>query len=306
MTGPNNPPTVSSPISDVSYPEDSGPHTRVVDLNTVFSDPDAGDYLIFNAYSDNQSIVATISSPALIINSLANYFGSANIIVTATDFATNVVRDTFLVTFTPLNDDPVAVDDIASSGANHAFTVSVLANDYDVDGDAISITAYSQGLHGSTSLDAGDTTITYTPQNGFFGADSFTYDVSDGNGGSDHATVYITITTLFTEVDISISDISHGLGQWVDYDMDGDLDILISGNDESSNRLLRLYRNNSGSFFLIKAFTGLSPGNSNAAAWGDFDNDGDPDLLATGYEDISSRATKLFRNDINNFTEMTT
>ncbi len=88
--------------------------------------------------------------------------------------------------------------------------------------------------------------------------------------------------------------------------MDGDLDILISGNDQSSNRLLRLYRNNNGSFFLMKDFPGLSPGNSMAASWGDFDNDGDPDLLATGYEDISSRATKLFRNDINNFTEMTT
>ncbi len=29
MTGPNNPPTVSITISDVSYPEDSGPHTTV-------------------------------------------------------------------------------------------------------------------------------------------------------------------------------------------------------------------------------------------------------------------------------------
>ncbi len=68
--------------------------------------------LIFNAYSDNQAIAATITSPALILHSQANYFGSANIIVTATDFATNAVRDTFLVTFTPVNDDPVAVDDI--------------------------------------------------------------------------------------------------------------------------------------------------------------------------------------------------
>jgi hypothetical protein len=306
MFGPNNPPIVASHITDVDYLEDSGPHTRVVDLNTIFSDPDPGDYLIFSAQSDNQAIAATINSPALEIHSQANYFGSANIIVTATDFAANTVQDTFLVTFTPVNDPPAAVDDITSSGANHAFTISVLANDYDVDGDAITITSISQGQHGSTVIDSGDSTITYTPQNGYFGADSFTYDIGDGNGGSDQAKVYLTITSLFTLVDVNIPDISHGLGMWVDYDMDGDLDILLAGDDQSTNKLLRIYRNNSGSFFLISNLSGISPGNSNAAAWGDFDNDGDPDLLVTGYEDNSSRATKLYRNDINTFTEITT
>jgi pectin methylesterase-like acyl-CoA thioesterase len=306
MTGPNNPPTVRSHITDVDYPEDSGPHIRIVDLNTIFEDPDPGDYLAFSVQTDNPAITAAVSTPQLIINSQANYFGSANIIVTATDFAANTVQDTFLVIITPVNDPPVALDDMTSSGANHAFTIAVLGNDYDIDGDAITITAFSQGLHGSTSLNAGDTTITYTPQNGFFGADSFTYDISDGQGSSDQATVYITITTLFTEVNINIPDISHGLGLWVDYDMDGDLDILISGNDQSSNRLLRIYRNNDGSFSLISNIAGISPGNANAASWGDFDNDGDPDLLVTGYEDVSSRATKLYRNDINTFTEITT
>ena len=66
-----------------------------------------------------------------------------------------------------------------------------------------------------------------------------------------------------------------------DYDADGDLDILISGWDET-NRHLDIYRNDGlGTFSDIDAnLPGLS---SSAVAWGDYDNDGDLDILASGY-----------------------
>ena len=38
-----------------------------------------------------------------------------------------------------------------------------------------------------------DGTFTYTPDTGFTGADSFTYGLSDGNGGSDWATVTVSV-----------------------------------------------------------------------------------------------------------------
>ncbi len=42
----------------------------------------------------------------------------------------------------------------------------------------------------------GGTSITYTPNANFFGADSFTYTVSDGNGGTATATVSVTVTPV--------------------------------------------------------------------------------------------------------------
>lgn len=94
------------------------------------------------------------------------------------------------------NTNPDAVDDSATiaedSGAN---TISVLSNDTDAEGDTLTITAVTQGAHGSVVN--GTTSVSYSPAPGFFGTDSFTYTISDGNGGTDTATV--TVTVLDTE-----------------------------------------------------------------------------------------------------------
>ena len=106
VTPVNQPPVVISPITDVSYAEDSGVHPVVADLNTVFSDPDPGDVLSFSAASSNPNISATISGTGLQASSSLNYFGSGNVRVTATDTSGLSVTDTFLVTITPVNDPP--------------------------------------------------------------------------------------------------------------------------------------------------------------------------------------------------------
>jgi hypothetical protein len=67
-------------------------------------------------------------------------------------------------------------------------------------------------------------------------------------------------------------------GLWNDYDNDGDPDLLISGEEEVSFET-RLYRNDTGVMFsdvTAQAFPGI--GQLSAAAWGDYDNDGDLDL----------------------------
>ena len=60
----------------------------------------------------------------------------------------------------------------------------MLANDGDVDGDSLAVSAVA---HGSVTTDG--STVTYTPAAGYTGGDSFAYTVSDGNGGSGVATV---------------------------------------------------------------------------------------------------------------------
>ena len=69
--------------------------------------------------------------------------------------------------------------------------IQVLSNDSDPDGDTLTITAITQGTNGKVTNT--DSTATYTPANNFHGADSFTYSVSDGNGGTATATVNVTV-----------------------------------------------------------------------------------------------------------------
>ena len=87
---------------------------------------------------------------------------------------------------------PVANDDSASTSPNTPVTVSVLDNDTDSDNDLLTVTGASTPAHGTTVVNAG-TTVTYTPDNGYSGPDSFTYDVSDGNGGTASATVSVLV-----------------------------------------------------------------------------------------------------------------
>ena len=90
-----------------------------------------------------------------------------------------------------VNRPPVAVDNAASTPRNIAVTIDVLANDTDPDGDALSIVAVGSASNGVAVI-AGSR-ITYTPNPGFRGDDSFSYTISDG-ALTASATVRVTVT----------------------------------------------------------------------------------------------------------------
>ena len=97
------------------------------------------------------------------------------------------------VTVTPVNDPPVAVADTASTQEDIPIvTANVRTNDTDVDGDTLSVMAFTQPSQGS-AVDNGNGTFTYTPAAGFYGQDTFTYTVSDGHSGMAVATVTVTV-----------------------------------------------------------------------------------------------------------------
>src|SRR4029079_710839 len=92
----------------------------------------------------------------------------------------------------PGNNAPVAVADTATTAPNTAVNIAVLANDSDPDNDALVITAVSNLVNGTATINANNT-ITYTPNSGFSGAGGFTYTVSDGTTQSS-APVSVTVT----------------------------------------------------------------------------------------------------------------
>lgn len=94
------------------------------------------------------------------------------------------------------NDAPVARDDNFTSSASTPLTIAapgVLANDFDVDGDALRAVIVARPSRGTLTLNI-DGSFTYTPESGFTGSDSFTYRASDGTLQSNVATVTIQVT----------------------------------------------------------------------------------------------------------------
>ena len=89
----------------------------------------------------------------------------------------------------PPNTPPVAEDDAAETDHDTAVMIDVLANDTDPDGDALAIDVVSQPASGIAAI-AGDQ-VTYTPNSGFAGIDSFAYTITDGQGGTANATVTV-------------------------------------------------------------------------------------------------------------------
>lgn len=88
---------------------------------------------------------------------------------------------------------------------------------------------------------------------------------------------------------------------WGDYDNDGDLDLAVSlGTGE-----VRLYRNDAGVLTSVGAQAGMPQAGSHelrGLSWGDFDGDGDIDLL--GGSTPVDRLTKVLRNDGGRFTDV--
>jgi hypothetical protein len=99
---------------------------------------------------------------------------------------------TVFVTEAP-NQPPNAVNDVATTVSNSSVVISVLANDTDPDGDTLSVANVTQPGNGAVVINPNQT-ITYTPNPGFVGNDSFSYTADDGHGGTDTASVAVTIT----------------------------------------------------------------------------------------------------------------
>ncbi|MFW6162389.1 MAG: S8 family serine peptidase, partial [Planctomycetota bacterium] len=123
--------------------------------------------------------------------------GEYDVILVAMDATLQYGTCTKLLYVTALppggNAPPEATDDDATMAENAGSTdLDVLANDSDPDGDPLTITEVTGAAHGVVVNH--ESHLAYTPDPGFAGQDSLRYEVSDGRGGIDHASVAITVS----------------------------------------------------------------------------------------------------------------
>lgn len=125
---------------------------------------------------------------------------------------------------TPTGPHLNAVSDTATTSRNTAVTISVLANDSDIDGHPLTVTYAGGGMYGTVTYDG--TSVTYTPNAGYAGTDSFYYVIDDGNGATAMAGVNVTVyglplvsvdgplTTVYPEENATFVDVPYTL-HWI-------------------------------------------------------------------------------------------
>jgi len=160
------------------------PQGQAVSIN-VLSNDDA-DALLSGTLTQPSSGSVSIVNDEIVYTPNASFAGTDSFTYEVIDPQGNTTVAT--VTVTVQDSGVQSADDTASTISGQAVTINVLSND---DSDATLTGTLTQPSHGTASIVNGQ--IVYTPQSGFIGDDTFTYEVSDPQGNKSTSTVTVTV-----------------------------------------------------------------------------------------------------------------
>ncbi len=115
---------------------------------------------------------------------------------------------------------------------------------------------------------------------------------------------------IFTEFDSVFEPTMHAQSSWADYDGDGDLDLLLVNiAPVYDDGFIRRYRNDGNGVFTGDSILGSLSIEHGEAQWGDYDGDGDLDILVAGNlrelnGTYTPMALRIYRNDSINFVPL--
>lgn len=197
----------------VNLEEDGSENVRVLDNDL---DPEGASLTVIAAYTTNGTAIVNNSGSGgrVRFTPAPNFSGVVVFSYVVTD-GTLSATGLATVTVAPVNDAPVATDDTyatvenrelvipaAGVGADGLNGAGVLANDTDIEGDALSAVLVSTVSHGALTLSS-DGSFRYMPEANFSGVDSFTYHATDGPAAGNVATVNLLVVPAKTPTAIT-------------------------------------------------------------------------------------------------------
>jgi Ca2+-binding RTX toxin-like protein len=158
-----------------------------------------GDALTISSVQGATNGSVAISNGNVIFTPNTNYNGVADFTFTVSDGNGGSVVKTANLTVSPVNDAPTASNINTNINEDSQYVISVASllaqsGAVDIDGDALTISSVQGATNGSVAINNGN--VIFTPTANYNGAASFTYMVSDGNGGTVLKTANITVAAV--------------------------------------------------------------------------------------------------------------
>ncbi|UFN68270.1 tandem-95 repeat protein [Vibrio alginolyticus] len=221
----NDTPVVESSIADQTLAEDFTPYT--INLNTAFSDVDNVDGELSLSVSGNSNIQVAIVNGIATFTPTADWNGSEILTFTATDPSGESVSQTVNFTVAPVAD---IESDRATVVEDTPTIIKVLGNDtFEGDDKVVSLDTNHGPANGTVSVNP-DGSVTYTPNDNYHGADSFTYIVTSG-GVSESTTVNVDVTPV-NDAPVATND-----NAVTDEDTPVTIDVLPNDTDIDGDKL---------------------------------------------------------------------
>jgi translation elongation factor EF-1beta len=232
-----------APVADIEADKATVVEDTLTIIKVLDNDTFEGDDKVVSLDTNNGPANGTVSvnpDGSVTYTPNDNYHGtdSFTYIVTSGGVSEST---TVNVDVTPVNDAPVAKDDIATTQEDTAVTIDVLTNDNDVDGDKLSIESASVPKEQGT-VEVVNGKLVFTPAENFNGDAEITYTVTDGSL-TDQATVNVTVNAVNDTPAVESSIADQTLAEdfmpytidlntaFSDVDnADGDLTFSVSGN----------------------------------------------------------------------------
>lgn len=196
----------------------------LVDVLANDSDPD-GHPLTISDITGAANGRAVVEGGKIRYTPNADFSGEEVLTYTINDGLGGITSTTLTLSVTPLNDAPVAVNDEFTIDEGQNILIDVLANDTDVDGEALTLLSVTGAKGGVATIESGQ--IKYQPNPEYFGVETITYTMSDGQGAQDTATLTITVNEVN---DPPIAGIDT-----VNVDEEGSIQIDVLANDSDGN-----------------------------------------------------------------------
>ncbi|CAA9379182.1 MAG: T1SS secreted agglutinin RTX [uncultured Pyrinomonadaceae bacterium] len=152
-----------------------------------------GDALTYNASQPSHGSVSCTGA-SCIYTPTANYNGSDSFTFRTNDGQTDSQSATVSITVNPVSDPPTATAQSVTTDEDLAKAITLSGSDPDGANTTLTYTIVAQPLHGTLSGTGANRT--YTPAANYYGADSFTFRVNDGEVDSAAATVSITVNAV--------------------------------------------------------------------------------------------------------------
>ena len=182
----NNPPRA---VDDAAGTPEDTPVTISVLGND--SDPDRDTLAVVEVSAPTHGTAVAADTGEVVYTPEPDFHGTDRFTYVVGDGSGLTARAAVDVTVLPVDDPPLAGDDVANTPEDTPVTISVLGNDSDGDGDTLTVVEVSAPTHGTAVADTGE--VVYTPEPDFHGTDSFTYVVGDGSGLTARAAVDVTV-----------------------------------------------------------------------------------------------------------------